>query len=74
MLNALLKPEAKKPPKGAMRDAKMERGREWSMAGYATKLTPSICTQGNHGEGEQYTVHATHIVGILGEQIVPLTI
>lgn len=51
MLNALLKPEAKKPPKGAMRDAKMERGREWSMAGYATKLTPSICTQGNHGRG-----------------------
>ena len=28
MVKALLKPEAKKPPKGAMREAKMERGKE----------------------------------------------
>ena len=30
MLKALLKPEAKKPPNGAMREAKTERGKEWS--------------------------------------------
>ncbi len=41
MLNALLKPEAKKPPNGAMREAKMERGREWNTAGYAWNTTPN---------------------------------
>ena len=33
-LNALLKPEAKKPPKGARSEANTERAREWSTAGY----------------------------------------
>ena len=33
MLKALLKPEAKKPPNGAMREAKTERGKECSWAG-----------------------------------------
>ena len=32
-LKALLNPDAKNPPKGAMREAKMERGKEWSWAG-----------------------------------------
>lgn len=30
-----MNPLAKKPPKGAMREAKVERTREWSMAGYS---------------------------------------
>ena len=43
MLNALLKPEAKKPPKGAMREAKTDRMRECSTAGYVCKVTPNNC-------------------------------
>ena len=43
ILNALLKPEAKNPPKGAMREAKMERGKECRTAGYMLKLRPSNC-------------------------------
>ena len=33
-LKALLNPEAKKPPKGAKREANTDRAREWSTAGY----------------------------------------
>jgi hypothetical protein len=42
-LKALLKPEAKKPPKGAKREAKTERGREWRVTGYRETKKPPIC-------------------------------
>ena len=48
MLNALLNPEAKNPPKGAMREAKMESGREWKMAGYTSNTNPKNCTTIQH--------------------------
>ena len=40
MLKALLNPEAKNPPKGAMSEAKMERGKEWNTAGYVFTVMP----------------------------------
>lgn len=50
---ALLNPLAKKPPKGAMRDAKVERTRAWSMAGYSHTWNTWL----NMGMGTGYGVY-----------------
>ena len=47
ILNALLKPEAKKPPKGPMMEAKRERKKVWTKKG--KKVTVSfICNNRRH--------------------------
>lgn len=42
MLKALLNPDAKNPPNGAMSEAKMESGKEWKTAGYVRITKPNI--------------------------------
>ena len=66
MLKALLKPEAKKPPNGAMRDANTASGKECSCAGNSHKDTPASCKK--HFITTTHTRHTTHLVLLHNEQ------
>lgn len=76
MLNALLNPDAKNPPKGASREANTERGREWNTAGYAWNSTPKNCMQttSTHTLTHASTPTHTHVVLDLLEEVGAVTL